>query len=197
MGRMCGRDECAPGQICGRFIYFCSKVEEDGIDTLHPICVDTCPTSNQTSHVCFDSDTHSTLLVPDWPTEEFNMKCLQRSHRLKARGGARAQEAGWGCDPLQGRCWSHPRNIARLHPVYCEGPVAPYGRHFCVDCRRLHVHALPVELLKISHIWLISAGDTDPFLIRALAPHYSVQRGRGHCSSEWRFTNSAVFCGWA
>ena len=84
MGRMCGRDECAPGQICGRFIYFCSKVEENGIDTLHPICVDSCPTNNLTSHVCFDSDTQSTLLVPDWPTEEFNMKCLQRSHRLRA-----------------------------------------------------------------------------------------------------------------
>ena len=82
-GRMCGRDLCDNGQVCGRFIYYCSKFGEEGVDTLHPICVDSCPTSNLTSHVCFDEETGSTVLVQDWPTEEFNMKCLQRTHHLK------------------------------------------------------------------------------------------------------------------
>eukprot|EP00439_Symbiodinium_sp_Y106_P003582 s1125_g1.t1 len=84
-GRMCGRDICDNGEVCGRFVYFCSRtvVGEEGIDTLHPICVDSCPTSNLTSHVCYDEQTLSTVSVPDWPTEEFNMKCLQKSHAAR------------------------------------------------------------------------------------------------------------------
>lgn len=82
-GRMCGHDICDNGEVCGHFIYFCSKLGESGIDTFHPICIDSCPTSNLTSHLCYDEASMGPLLVQDWPTKEYGVKCLQRSHRLR------------------------------------------------------------------------------------------------------------------
>ena len=83
-GRMCGHDICDNGEVCGDFIYFCSNLGESGIDTFHPICIDSCPTSNLTSHLCYDEASMGPLLVKDWPTKEYGMKCLQRSHRVWA-----------------------------------------------------------------------------------------------------------------
>eukprot|EP00913_Durusdinium_trenchii_P001123 g1031.t1 len=79
---MCGRDVCETGP-CGRFIYFCARNAEEFPDTAHPICVDSCPTSNLTSHICWDADAMAAVSMPDVPTVEFNMKCLQREHAIK------------------------------------------------------------------------------------------------------------------
>lgn len=81
-GRMCGRDLC-DGVKCGPFTYYCGKTLDEMPDTAHPICVDSCPTGNSTSHICWDEDSLSTVSLPDLPTEEFNMKCLQLAHVQK------------------------------------------------------------------------------------------------------------------
>ncbi|CAJ1428497.1 unnamed protein product [Effrenium voratum] len=97
---MCGRDLCDNGVPCGSLTYFCARPEDVKPDTAHPICVGVCPTSNQTSHICFDQ-TSGTVALPDAPTVQFNMKCLQQRHleeenskHLISRGMERFKEAG-------------------------------------------------------------------------------------------------------
>ncbi|CAK9010950.1 Choline transporter-like protein 3 [Durusdinium trenchii] len=100
-GRMCGRDVCETGP-CGRFIYFCARNAEEFPDTAHPICVDSCPTSNLTSHICWDADAMAAVSMPDVPTVEFNMKCLQREHAIKEKEDAKESRLFQGLSRFRG-----------------------------------------------------------------------------------------------
>eukprot|EP00930_Biecheleria_cincta_P039743 TRINITY_DN27294_c0_g1_i1.p1 TRINITY_DN27294_c0_g1~~TRINITY_DN27294_c0_g1_i1.p1 ORF type:complete len:656 (+),score=93.35 TRINITY_DN27294_c0_g1_i1:75-2042(+) len=87
LGRMCGRDTCENGFTCGNYLYYCAW-RDGSVDYSHPICVSECPSSNLTFNSCFDKTTGDMQPLPDYPTTQFNTKCLGTKHghdQIRAR----------------------------------------------------------------------------------------------------------------
>lgn len=73
--RLCGRDDCAPGVTCGEFLFYC-RLPNGQVDFYHPVCKDECPNSSLTYTSCVNGTTATEILLPDYPSLQYNSKCL-------------------------------------------------------------------------------------------------------------------------
>mmetsp|Transcript_90829 Transcript_90829/g.261726 ORF Transcript_90829/g.261726 Transcript_90829/m.261726 type:complete len:692 (-) Transcript_90829:103-2178(-) len=78
-GRMCGVD--VPGK---RMALWCWRKDSDLINLRHPICVEHCPDSNETTHECWDHPSQGLVTRQDYPTRAFlhSPYCWPKDERL-------------------------------------------------------------------------------------------------------------------
>lgn len=80
LGRKCGRD------VPEEFEFYCRRIDSAtgnaSIDYSSPICVSSCPTDANSSHLCLDPLTNGTVLLDDYPTALFADRCIPKSRAI-------------------------------------------------------------------------------------------------------------------